>query len=104
MHTPEFLAWAIEYRCPFRGDLDGSDPERVERQLRAARAVSEARREGRVLDGLCVQPPDGFAISDALEIYGGEQVVEQACGECPANAARMALGEEWAGCYGLFPL
>ena len=42
MNTPEFLIWALEYACPIRGFQNGSDPERTERQLRAARAVSEA--------------------------------------------------------------
>ena len=104
MQTPEFLAWAIEYRCPLRGELDGTDPERTERQLRAARAVSEARRAGHVLEGMCVEPPDGFWISDALSIYGGEAAVEQACRDCPANALLESEAEALAGCYGLLPL
>lgn len=104
MQTPEFLAWAIEFRCPLRGDLDGSDPELVERQLRSARAVGDAEHEGRVLDGLCVSPPDGFHISDALGIYGGELAVRQTCSECPANALISGFGGGLAGCYGLLPL
>ena len=71
MDTPEFLVWAIEHTCPSADMQDGSDPERTERQLRAARAVSDARREGRVFEGLCVNPPDGFRIDDALAVYGG---------------------------------
>lgn len=104
MQTPEFLAWAIEFPCPLRGELDGSEPERVERQLRAARAVSDARREGRVLEGLCVQPPNGFRISDALAIYGGEAAAGEACGRCPANALAQENPGALAGCYGLVPL
>ena len=104
MQTPEFLAWAIEYTCPLRGSQDGSDPERTERQLRSARAVSDARREGRVLEGMCVQPPDGFWISDALSIFGGEAAARADCRECPANALLESDADALAGCYGLLPL
>jgi hypothetical protein len=100
--TPEFLIWAIEFACPIRGQQDGSDPERTERQLRAARAVSDARNEGRVLEGFCVQPPDGFRITDVMSIYGGLDVVERHCGDCPANAANGI--KSLAGCFGLLPL
>jgi len=103
-NTPEFLIWAIEYSCPVRGFQDGTDPERTERQLRAARAVSEARREGQVFGGFCVQPPNGFRIADALAVYGGTEAVERACGECSANALRETDGGALAGCYGIVPL
>jgi len=104
MNTPEFLAWAIGYDCPIRGFQDGSDPERTERQLRAARAVSDARREGRVFEGLCVQPPDGFRIEEAQAIYGGLAAVEQTCGACPANVIPRLDPQALAGCFGLVPL
>jgi hypothetical protein len=104
METPEFLVWAIEYRCPVRGFQDGSDPERTERQLRAARAVSDARRDGRVFEGLCVDPPNAFRIDEALKIYGGVQAVEIACHDCPANALASELPSSLAGCYGIVPL
>src|SRR5437868_3516487 len=99
MDTPEFLVWAIEYTCPIRGQQDGRDPERTERQLRAARAVSEARRDGRIFEGFCVDPPNGFRIADALGIYSGLDVVEQTCGSCPANGVKESAG--LAGCFGL---
>lgn len=102
--TPEFLVWAVEHSCPLRGDEDGSDPQRVERQLRAVRAVSDARREGRVLEGLCVAPPDGFRIDDALAVFGGEAAVERACHGCPANAEAQQDAGTWAGCYGMLAL
>src|SRR5204862_6701031 len=86
MDTPEFLLWALEYSCPIRGFQDGSDPERTERHLRAARAAGDAGLEGRVFEGLCVSPPSGFRIADALAIYGGLSAIEQACRDCPANA------------------
>jgi len=104
MRTPEFLAWAIEHQCPIRGGQDGSDPERTERQLRAARAVSDARRDGRIFEGLCLQPPDGFRIDDALAIYGGEAAVSSACGSCPANALAECDPVALAGCFGEWPL
>jgi len=104
MHTPEFLAWAIEHQCPIRGGQDGSDPERTERQLRAARAVSEAQREGRALNGVCVRPPEGFRISDALAIYGGEAAAISACSDCPANALAESDPAALAGCFGELPL
>jgi hypothetical protein len=100
MNTPEFLVWAIEYRCPIRGFQDGSNPERTERHLRAARAYGDALREGRVFEGLCVDPPQAFRIEDALEIYGGRQAVEQQCSPCPVNSLRGGL----AGCYGVLPI
>src|SRR6476659_5578703 len=104
MDTPEFLLWAIGYRCPVRGFQDGSDPEKAERQLRAARAVSDARREGRIADGYCLDPPYGFRIEEALAVYGGLHVVEQCCGDCPANTNKAQDKLSLAGCYGLFPL
>jgi len=110
--TPEFLLWSLEYRCPVRGLEDGVDPERTERQLRAARAASDARREGRVLDGLAVDPPSGFRLEEALAIYGGEEKARRECGGCPANALAgddhplfrdgpVPASPQLAGCYGL---
>jgi hypothetical protein len=87
-----------------RASQNGSDPERTERQLRAARAVSDAIREGRVLDGFCLQPPAGFRIADALTVYGGLSVVEQACHACPANATDFHSQTGLAGCYGILPV
>jgi hypothetical protein len=99
--TPEFLLWSIEHACPLRGFESGRDPERIERQLRGVRAVSDARREGRVFEGLCLDPPDGFRIDDALAHLGGLEGVDAACGACPVNVPRDGA---LAGCYGLVPL
>jgi len=115
VNTPEFLLWSLEYGCPVRGLEDGNDPERTERQLRAARAVSDARREGRVFEGLAVDPPNGFRIDEALAIYGGEEAARRACGDCPANARAgddhplfregpVSASPELAGCFGLVRL
>ncbi|MCI0360355.1 MAG: hypothetical protein L0211_17910 [Planctomycetaceae bacterium] len=115
MLTPEFLLWSLEYRCPLRALEDGSDPERTERQLRASRAVSDARHEGRVFEGIAVDPPNGFRIDDALAIYGGEEAARRACSDCPANALAgddhplfrggpAQTSPQLAGCYGLVRL
>jgi hypothetical protein len=104
LHTPAFLLWAVKHSCPIRGFQDGSNPERTERHLRAARTVSDARSECRVLEGLCVEPPYGFRIDDALAIYGGIAAIEQACSGCPANAASRLHPNALAGCFGLLPL
>jgi hypothetical protein len=111
VETPEFLAWALQLTCPLRGEQDGSDPERTERQLRAARAASDARRENRVFEGLAVDPPHGFRLNEALAIYGGESAVAAACRACPANCVssptlRVGHASElmYAGCYGLTPV
>lgn len=103
MNTPEFLLWSIELGCPIRGFEDGTIPERVERQLRAARAVSDARREGRVFEGLVLDPPCGFRADEALAFYGGESTIAAACRDCPANSPTESQ-DTWAGCFGLLPL
>ncbi|HEY2410593.1 MAG TPA: hypothetical protein VGI40_00040 [Pirellulaceae bacterium] len=102
--TPPFLLWAIGYQCPIRGFQDGSDPERTERQLRAAIATSEALRQGRVFEGYAVDEPLGFRIEEALALYGGIAKVEETCGACPANAMATHRPEALAGCVGLFAL
>jgi hypothetical protein len=102
--TPAFLLWSLEYTCQVRGFESGRDPERTERLLRAARAASDALREGRVLDGIAAEPPYGFRLNDALSIYGGLEAVEACCTACPANAAAAVRPATWAGCYGLLPL
>lgn len=104
MDTPEFLIWAIEHTCPVRGQQNGSDPERTERQLRAARAVSDARRERRVFEGLCVNPPLAFRAADAAAAYGGLAGVEAACGDCRVNAIAVNDAGVLAGCFGIVPL
>jgi len=102
--TPAFLLWAIEYSCPIRGFQNGSDPDHTERQLRAAMALSTARREGRVFEGYCVDPPLGFRIEEALGIYGGIETVKRTCGACVANAVARIRPGELAGCLGMLVL
>lgn len=107
--TPPFLLWSLELSCPVRGLEDGTNPERVERQLRAARATGEAFREGRLCDGYALDPPRGFHIERTLAMYGGLDAVQRACGDCPANVlpeSGMADAQHTrlAGCFGLVPL
>ena len=101
MNTPPFLAWSLEYRCAIRGLEDGTDPERTERQLRAARAFSNARREGRVFGDMALDPPRGFRIAEALSIYGGQDELVAACRNCPCNALAQHGPSILAGCFGL---
>lgn len=100
MNTPEFLMWAIEFACSVRGFQNGSDPERTERQLRTARAVSGAEREGRVFEGVAVRGEEGFRVEEAMGVYGGSAAVDAACESCPANVLAHENRRILAGCFG----
>jgi hypothetical protein len=102
--TPPFLLWAIGCECPIRGFQDGSDPEMTERQLRAAIATSEARRNGRLFEGYAVDEPLAFRVGEALAIYRGLATVEETCGACPVNATAVHHPQALAGCVGTFAL
>lgn len=102
--TPEFLVWAIERLCPLRQIAGFEDPERTERHLRTLRAYSDAAAEGRVFEGICVVPPNGFRVEDALSLYGGLNAAEEACRDCPANALQKDNPNSHAGCFGMVPL
>lgn len=102
--TPEFLVWALERRCELRQIAGFEDPERTERHLRTLRAYSEAAAEGRIFEGICAAPPNGFRVEDALLIYGGLNAAEGACHDCPANALRKENPNSLAGCFGMVPL
>ncbi|MFN0018898.1 MAG: hypothetical protein ACKVP0_11610 [Pirellulaceae bacterium] len=102
--TPEFLVWSLERRCELRQIAGFEDPERTERHLRTLRAYSDAAEEGRVFEGICVAPPNGFQVDDALSLYGGLSAAEKACSECPANAGRREDRQSLAGCFGMVPL
>ena len=129
--TPEFLIWAIELRCPLR-DIEGFEqPERTDRQLRAVRAVSDARDDGREFEGLCLAEsprelaipshaacgvetatspataaslPQAFRATDALQLFGDATDIEACCRGCPANAQEQTNPQSWAGCYGIVPV
>ena len=104
MNTPEFLLWSLERACTLRELIPQDQPEKTERHLRSARAYSDAVREGRVFEGLCVAPPMAFRVDEALAIYGGLPTVESVCYGCPANALAARDRRSLAGCYGMLPL
>ncbi|MCE9524988.1 MAG: hypothetical protein K8R36_02925 [Planctomycetales bacterium] len=104
MQTPEFLVWSLERRCELRQIAGFEDPERTERHLRTLRAYSEAVEEGRVFEGICVAPPNGFQVEDAISLYGGLSPAEAACRECPANAGLKENRQSLAGCFGMVGL
>lgn len=113
MPTPEFLVWSLERRCSLRQIAGFEDPERTERHLRTLRAYSEGAAEGRVFEGICVEPGDnplkrvstnGFQVEDALSLYGGLAAAEAACGDCPANALQKENPFRLAGCFGMVGL
>lgn len=96
--------------CPLRDPTRPNDVEFVARQLSALQACGDALAEGRVCDGVALEPlagaratcpeaPTGFRVAEVLAAYGGPEAVESACGGCVAHAGR---GERpWAGCCGL---
>ncbi|MGV3608866.1 MAG: hypothetical protein ACO1RA_20855 [Planctomycetaceae bacterium] len=97
--TPPFLLWTLAHSCPFR-QIDGWDtPERTERHLRAAQVASDAILEGLVQDGIAIRGDQGFRIAETLALYGGQQLLQDTCGQCPANSLAG-----FAGCFGLVPL
>lgn len=110
--TPQFVRWAIAHPCPLRElDLEAL-PETTFRQLRAARALSDGFKDGRIFEGVCVHPTvdmktsaetaRGFPIDEVFEVFGSEQVLDECCGTCPANALGSGT-RKWAGCYGWLP-
>src|SRR5687768_12377597 len=104
MNTPEFLLWSIDYACSLRKLVLPDEPEKTERHLRSARAYSDAVRERRVFEGVCVAPPLAFLAEETLSIYGGLPSIEIACYGCPANAVAARDHRSLAGCYGILPL
>jgi hypothetical protein len=102
--TPEFLIWSLEQRCDLRQIAGFEDPERTERHLRTLRAHCEAEAEGRVFEGICAQPPNGFRVEDGLSLYGGLEAARKACFDCPANTPQLASHSNLAGCFGMVPL
>jgi len=104
MQTPEFLVWSLERHCELRQIAGFEDPERTERHLRTLRAYSEAEAEGRVFDGVCVEPPNGFRVEDGLSLYGNLAAARNACIGCPANTPQLESHSNLAGCFGMVPL
>lgn len=102
--TPEFLAWSLAHGCPLRQGVPDDEPEKVERHLRTARAFSDARAEGRIFAGICLQDDMGFRATESLALYGGLDAITAACHNCPANGLESITPATLAGCFGLWPL
>lgn len=108
--TPEHILWAIEHACPLRNLRDWADPEQTERELRPLRAYCEARQDGRVFEGICLEQATadlkpaqalGFPAAEIFDAYGEGLFLEATCGKCPAN---LPQGDKTslAGCHGWF--
>lgn len=114
LETPEFVVWALAFRCPMREINGWDDPELTERQLRAVRLVSAMRQAGRCREGVCLEDgsarrfttyassdqPLALHEADALAIFGGEEAISAHCSGCLANAS-VQLPPTWAGCHGI---
>ena len=111
--TPGFLRWAIWQPCPLR-ELDAAKlPTTTFRQLRSIREVSVARFEQRVFENICVHPcvssrePHsalGFPIEEVVDVFGGLDLMNNTCRDCPANIAPVDQPGLLAGCYGWLPV
>lgn len=128
--TPEFVRWALRHACAPRADAPLDDVERTARQLFVLRECGQAIAELRTVDDYALSretldavvagtlgEPGGFRISDVLAAYGGSELVERSCGECPVNlsidrkaanpeCSRSTVGEplamsRWANCFGV---
>jgi hypothetical protein len=112
--TPEFLAWCLVHPCPLRQTEQLSQPLATERALKSLRAVSIARREGRIWDGVCIDQstalgcattPRGFPQAEVLNVHGGEAQVNAYCSDCLANTEKdRPQGQNWTGCFGWLAL
>ena len=111
--TPSFLQWAIWQPCPLRELDEGQLADSTFRQLRAIREASIARFEDRIFEGFCVHPqarstrPEsalGFPIEEITGLFGGNELINHACQNCPANANDDRRDGLWAGCYGWLPV
>jgi hypothetical protein len=104
--TPPFIRWTLALGCALREGSNYFDPDHTERLLRGVRCISDAIAEGRVRDGIALQKrssgaePRGFEIDAVLEPFGGPALVQQSCGNCPANAIACNEPRALAGCVG----
>ena len=108
--TPEFLAWCLVHPCPLRQTEQLNQPLATERALKSLRAISIAKLEGRIWDGICLDQetatgravtPRGFPQAEVLNVRGGEARVSECCGNCLANVDKnLPAGKNWSGCFG----
>ena len=113
--TPQFVRWAINYRCPLR-EINIDDLSKSSfRELRSLRALSEGIRENRVFEDVCFHnslnstsdaaskaEARGFFVDEVLSVFGERDHIEACCIPCPANSDD-GLGTAWAGCFGWLP-
>lgn len=117
MNTPEFILWAIDFRCALRDHLDDYRKlETVERSLRPIKAYSDGVNENRIFAGLCFEPgltnesenPRAFRVDEVLAFCDGEEGVVSHCGNCESIPPKRRLGQQQglnlAGCHGHFTL
>jgi len=117
MNTPEFILWAIDFRCALREHLDDYRKlESVERSLRPIKAYSKGVNDNRIFEGLCfeadltaeTETPRAFRVDEVLAHYDGEEGVVSHCGNCeaipPARRQGQQQGVNLAGCHGHFTL
>lgn len=112
--TPEFIRWALEQECALRDLPKWQDPNRTERHLRAIRVYQDALADGRVFEGVAVEPENsdtmmaeqalGFRVDDVFEFYGDPESVAKLCSRCPANVAKQIHSNAWVGCFGQMPV
>jgi len=91
-------------------------PERTERHLRSVREFGHGVAEQRIVDGICLvknavvdrelaaTKATGFRVSESLQIFGGESIIQSHCPHCVANIALPSDRVTFAGCYGMLPL
>ena len=105
--TPQFVRWALARPCDLR-NLDVTNlPDYTFRQLRNIRELSVAKKEDRVVDGICLRTPTvvsdpnellGFIAEEVYDLSGEDHELDDLCGSCPANTLKE--GGLWTGCYG----
>ena len=113
--TPDHIRWTLAVPCKLRSWEEYANPSRTERHLRAVRAFSDARHEGRICDGIVfanhqseIRQPIGevlaFRADAAFEPFSGQDEVESTCATCPANLVGNATHTRMAGCFGLIAM
>jgi len=108
--TPQFVRWSIDHACQVRAGGDTSCPDATFRQLRGIREFSAGLADQRVFENICLhasassEHPEsamGFTESEVLDVFGGQDSIENCCSSCNANTNAIDSGDPlWAGCYG----
>lgn len=100
--TPEFLRWAIEYRCPPREQYLGDDLEGLFRQLRPLAAVGETHGSENLDSEQAITSTDQdqyeFDAAEVLAFYSVAGLKDVPCWNCPANGEAARFPK----CIGIF--